>query len=309
MILNRTSRPKLPAIMVGEASQNLIQDVLEQRDLFWGFPRIAKRIVAWGADAAPQVLPHSAVAFAEKDLLERIKLKLRPGESEQRDETEWTIATSTPLPFSSKEVHFGSRTASASAVTLRAEASADACWVESLENGWLFLLPAEERRGWLLAVGDPSEVLLAESRLVSKQIAEVTSPSAGFSCHPRIAHPLCGPGWLACGTAALAFDPICGDGAGNATREAILAAAVIEAACRGGDVASLLAHYRARLLAGFSRHLLQCEQFYQSGHRGAWWKAQLECTRLGLEWCASQQKNASSSQYRLTGFALESLPQ
>ena len=38
---------------------------------------------------------------------------------------------------------------------------------------------------------------------------------------------MCGPGWLSCGTAALSFDPICGDGTGHAVREGILAAAVI----------------------------------------------------------------------------------
>jgi flavin-dependent dehydrogenase len=65
-----------------------------------------------------------------------------------------------------------------------------------------------------------------------------------FSASPRIPAPLCGPGWLACGSAAMGFDPICGDGTAHAVREAILALAVI----RGGDH-GMPAHYEARLTA------------------------------------------------------------
>jgi hypothetical protein len=84
-----------------------------------------------------------------------------------------------------------------------------------------------DHTGWLLAVGDRGETLLAGSRMVSGQIAEITGEPAEFPAHPRIVWPLCGPGWLACGTGALSFDPLCGVGSGHAVREAILAAAVL----------------------------------------------------------------------------------
>ena len=74
--------------------------------------------------------------------------------------------------------------------------------------------------------------------------------------------PLGANSWLACGTAAMAFDPICGDGTAHAIREAILAAAVIRALANGGPADELLAHYEARLTAGFHRHLTLCRQFY-----------------------------------------------
>ena len=44
----------------------------------------------------------------------------------------------------------------------------DACWIESLENGWLFLVP-----GWLLAVGATAEALLGSSRVIAAEIARV----------------------------------------------------------------------------------------------------------------------------------------
>src|SRR5205823_7498746 len=138
-------------------------------------------------------------------------------------------------------------------------------------------------------------------------LISVRESGGDFPVAPRIASPLCGPGWLACGSAALAFDPICGDGTAHAIREAILAAAVIRAAAQGEDTESLLAHYRARLTAGFQRHLLLCREFYSSGGPGEWWRSQCAALDRGLEWCAGQMRGLPPFRYRLDGFELTHL--
>ena len=46
-------------------------------------------------------------------------------------------------------------------------------------------------------------VLLAESRLVRMQILGRGNCRSEFPAYPRILSPLCGPGWLACGTTAM----------------------------------------------------------------------------------------------------------
>jgi hypothetical protein len=103
----------------------------------------------------------------------------------------------------------------------------------------------------------------------------------------------------------MAFDPLCGDGVGNAIREAILCAAVVRAAARGEPCADLLAHYRARLVAGFRRHLQLCEVFYRSGGRGQWWESERAALRKGIEWCARELAAHREFRYRLHGFDLE----
>jgi flavin-dependent dehydrogenase len=197
--------------------------------------------------------------------------------------------------------------ATASAVKLKTGHDAHACWIESLDNGWLFLLPVGEQSAWLLSVGGLLDKMLAESRLVADQIVEVNASPGKFPAHPRIADPLCGEGWLACGTAALGFDPLCGDGAGNAVREAILASAAVSAIADGADVAAVLAHYRTRLLGGFKRHLEICQEFYSRGRRGDWWDQEMAALQLGVEWATQELANAPASRYRLNGFALEAL--
>ena len=49
----------------------------------------------------------------------------------------------------------------------------------------------------------------------------------------------------------MSFDPLCGEGAAHALREALLAAAVIRGAAKGYSVEKLLAHYRRDSCKGF----------------------------------------------------------
>jgi len=306
-LVERVARPKVPAIMLTGATQHLLQDVFQRDDIFAGAPAIDKRIVTWGPEARPVTLPHSAVVISEQTLLDRLRPRLAGHADQYTQEVEWRILTARRLPASSVERQFGSRMATASAVKLKAGHDAHACWIESLDNGWLFLLPIGEQGAWLLSVGGLLDELLARSRLVADQIAEVDASPGKFPAHPRIADPLCEEGWLACGTAALGFDPLCGDGAGNAVREAILASAAVRAIADGADVSAVLAHYRTRLLGGFIRHLEICQEFYSRGRCGDWWDHEIAALQLGIEWSRQQLADAPASRYRLNGFTLEAL--
>ena len=306
--LDRTDRPRLPVIMLGDAAVALIRDVFGQSDLLRGLPRVEKRVVAWGPDADPIVVDHSAIVVSEVDLLDSLRASLGPIPSIDNDaRSAWTIFSSRPLPPDAIEHRFGSRRAWAAPVELKEEGGPLACCIESLEAGWLFLIPNSPAAGWLLSVGTRPDKLLGDSRVAASKIQNVHATSAEFPAYPRIFSPLCGPEWLACGTAAMAFDPICGDGTANAIREAILACAVIRAASQSPDQ-ELCSHYQARLTMGFERHLEQCRAFYRSGGSGPWWQAESGAIDDGLEWCAQQLRGRRAFRYRLDGFELHALP-
>lgn len=289
VVFETVERARIPAIMLGEQAQKLIRDVFERDDLFRDSPWIARRVVAWGDGAQPVELAHSAVVISEESLLNSLG-----GCADTSDEADWTIYAAPPLPASTVEHRFGSRMASAMQVNLKADANS--CWIESCEGGWLFLIS-----DWLIGVGASVEELLAGSRFVRQQIAEVGAMTARFPASPRTATPLGGAGWIACGSAAMAFDPICGDGTAHAVREAILASAVIRAADAGEDFSSLLDHYETRLRQGLMRHLGECMKFYGSGGSGEWWGAQRESIGEGIS------IGGGPARYRLIGFDLVSL--
>jgi hypothetical protein len=189
-------------------------------------------------------------------------------------------------------------------VELRPDTPQDACWIESTSAGWLFLLPAANGFGSLIAVG---ETKVGDGRLIASRIAGVQPASGPIPASPRVLEHLTHPGWIACGSAALGFDPISGEGAGNAAREAVLASAVLRAIARGGDPKPLLEHYSARLLAGFLRHLELCRPFYESGGSSAWWRSEREQLDEGIAWTRRRLAQYGRPRYQLKGFELSAL--
>src|SRR5260370_8041343 len=111
--------------------------------------------------------------------------------------------------------------------------------------------------------------------MVEMQIESLNGPTTQFAAYPRILSALYGPGWLACGSAAMAFDPVCGEGASNAVREAILASAVVRAMSKGFAMQDVFAHYSSRLTAGFLRHLEACRHFFVPGDSRAFCQSSL----------------------------------
>lgn len=290
-------RPRLPAILLSQAAQHLIAGVFDKERLFDSLPPVRTRIVAWGAN--PVALPHEAVVVSEADLLSRLAGPEQDACPRPPDVPAWTIHTLTPAESHS----FGSRQATVYAVNLKDDAEPYACWIESLAEGWLFLITNAPGRGWLLAVGDLGANPLGGSSVVGTKIARMGERAGQFPTAPRIAAELCGPAWLACGSAAMAFDPLCGDGTAHAVREAILASAIVAAAAKGEDSTAMCAHYRARLIAAFEKHLAMCLSYYRGAGRHPWWEAQCRAIAEGLSWC--EQRRSHRFAYRLNDFTLE----
>jgi hypothetical protein len=285
------ARPR-PWILISEPSERLLCELATDADLFRDVPRIRKRTVAWGA-ADAVTMTHSAAIVAEQDLLSRLWPKIPEGGSGGA----WSILAAPPVPA---EQHcFGARMAWIAEVVLTnlTNDAREACWIESLEQGWLFLIAGTGSQGSLIAVGAEPAELLKTSRCVAPLIASVGAMQTA-PAYPRIAAPMFGEDWLACGTAAMALDPLCGDGCGHAIREAILASAVL----RGGACQEMLQHYEARLHIAFERHLALCRNFYVTGRAGGWWDGELELLDRGIDWMRA--RSVTTWRYRLEGFDL-----
>ena len=298
----RASRQGVPVILIPEATSSLLAAVFHRENPLAGQPLIRRRIVAWGPDASPVELPHHAYAVSESWLLDRL-WETTPTSGSPPAAPSWTIHASKPPPASAP-LSFGERIAHASAVTLSASAPSGACWIESAAEGWLFLAASGPRRAWLLSVGAEASSLLSSSRLVAHQIESLEPVSASFPSHPRILRELIGPGWLACGSAAMSLDPISGQGAAAAVRESILAAALIRASFLEPAPGALAEHYSNRLLAGFLRHLALTRPFYATGGTGPWWQSALFQLDDAIAWTKSQPALRAIPRFLLRDFDL-----
>ncbi len=300
---SRITRPKLGAVMLSGQTVALLAGIFPSANLVSVGHPIQKRVVAWGQAAEPITLPHSALVISEADLVTRLWEQVQT--PAQSPDGGWKFLSSGAS--SPQQEAFGTRLASVARAVLKRDVDQSACWIESVDSGWLFLLPrGENEAATLIAVGEAPGALLGQSRVVAGLIGALEGPAAEFPAYPRIAVPLCGNGWLACGAAAIGFDPLCGEGTGNAARQAYLATAIIAAVDAGEPVEDLLAHYTSRHMHGFLRHLQMCLGFYQSGGPGSFWQSEAALLQQGIEWAGEVlQEHTKPPTHRLVGRQLE----
>lgn len=296
------TRPPVPALLLSDPALALLRGVFGRPALFADRPRIDRRIVSWGG-SEPVAVPHGAVVISESALTAALFPPQTPPEVAP-ERADFTLHTVAPFPAPDMR-HFGQRSAMAAEMRLTRPEDAAACWVEAVDTGWLFLIPTDAATAWLLAVGAPVEQLLDQSRHIAPRIEPTGRYSSAFETCPRMLATLAGPDWLACGTAAIAFDPICGDGTAQAIREAIIATAAITAIAAGGDRDALLLHYESMLIAAMRRHLQLSLPFYESGGTGLWWREQRDALLDGYDGCTSRLALLPEPRYQLRDFRLE----
>lgn len=293
----------VPLVMLSEAALALLRDLFGRPDLFDGRVPITRRIVAWGGSELA-IMPHRAVVVSGAELAAELSL---PPLAAPDGDVFFTLRGAPPFPDGVLR-HFGRRAATAAAVDLAPRADGQACHVEAIESGWLFLIPCGEGKAWLLGVGDTLDALLGQSRLVATQVGNLGAIAARFETAPRMLESLTGHDWLACGTRAIAFDPICGDGTAQAARESVLAAAVIAGIREDGDGgagrAALLGHYQSMLLAAMRRHLQISLPFYRSGGGSPWWREQAAAVAEGYAWCTARLATMPEPRFVLRGTRL-----
>lgn len=293
-----------PVVMIGDQARALLGDVFAAHaplgEALAGAHPITRRVVCWG-DGAAQSFPHAGVVI-DGATLEQAFPALAPV-------SQAPVAMTLRAGSGEAMQVWGTREAIGAPVTLAPAADRGAVMVEALAAGWLFLMPRDAGQGWLLAVGCTPEDGLAQSRLIAPAVAMVASATARFETAPRLAHSLVGADWLALGSGAIGFDPVCGDGTAMAVRAGLLAGAVA-AAMAGADMpmldpgvdgAALIGHYRAMLIAAMRRHLAACLPFYQRGGTGAWWQDQAEALARGHAWCTRELAQAGEPRFVLAG--------
>ncbi len=140
--------------------------------------------------------------------------------------------------------------------------------VEACPDGWwytaplpggtrvvTFLTDIDLAREMGLPDDDAWHRVLARTRWVKRSVVDVTACLVR-SADSRILAPMTGPGWLATGDAAMAFDPLSSLGITKGLRSGILASFAAADALCGGDPAASLARYEAlhqREWAGYLR--------------------------------------------------------
>jgi len=198
-------------------------------------------------------------------------------------------------------------------VTLAEHCASEACWMETVSDGWVFLAPIEAGRAVLQAMvphspGDPEDTLRrlhAETRLISRRVDELAGWVSVFAAAPQCSDPLLGHRWIAIGDAAIALDPVSGDGTGHGLRGAILATSVIEAIASGCPDRSYLDHYHTRLVEAFQVHLQRCLAHYSTAFSSPAWLEECTTTARALQ---AMSSSGPPPQFRYALHGLHLMP-
>jgi hypothetical protein len=281
-------------LMLGEPTVALLARLWNDPSLFAGARPIGARAVSWGAKPEFETLPAPGIAIAAADLARRLAARLDLPQNVASDDREaaWIVdaRTGSTHQDSAAPTHaFGRRHASIAQASLRANSRTDVCVMESLERGWVFLLPIGAGQAALQFVSVPeapalpgSSEVVAATRMIGNAIENV-DPWTGFvPCMPRARLPPARPGQIAIGEVALAFDPISGDGVGHALRSVVLAATVLQAIADGEPVQKCLDDYANTLRRAMTQHLSICLGLYADAPRAGGWREEVVAMKSGI---------------------------
>jgi 2-polyprenyl-6-methoxyphenol hydroxylase-like FAD-dependent oxidoreductase len=196
---------------------------------------------------------------------------------------DWIVHAGGRDAVSGESIAFGRRCGVAVSVKLTASAHTGRAVMESVPGGWLFVIPRGLGRGTLQAVFSGQIVepcadlraLLAHSRVTSALVEEIVGEPTGFAAMPRLAITPCTSRSIAVGDAAVALDPLSGNGVGSGLRGAILATAVLDAAGRDAAPQACFDHYAQRLREAMRSHVQSCVDFYRRAAYATGWRAEI----------------------------------
>ena len=295
-----------PTLVLNDITCDLLQDIWQLEDKFWqNFYVLNQRRIRWGTEASVLnigqlsmvINGNCLVKLLEERLLQVYKQQVYLNESPPKlDEStifdfrhDWVVDAGGRKSViaqnlgKGKRHMFGHRCILSTEVKLSKDSEQNACWMETVADGWMFLVPLGERRALLQCMvpivrEKPSQMLmhsLEGSQTIKSLVDNFLSSIAVFSAFPQMLTSLCEHQWIAVGDAAISFDPISGDGTGYAIRGAILATSVMNSIAFQ-DLANnqYLHHYTQRLHKTFVSHLQQCLKYYSAAFSSSIWKAE-----------------------------------
>jgi hypothetical protein len=275
-------------LLLGQATANLVAALWSDPTLFRGAHRIRERAVCWNRRNGMEPVAAPGLVIAADELVRRLASRLTTENNGQDPPPLWIVNARAPqageFPSALREI--GRRQAWIAPATLAPKALRDRCLMESVEGGWLFLLPASAERADLQYVSLPShspppapEIVIEKTAMICHALSDIAPWRSPLACMPKVHLMPAQPGELAVGEGALAFDPISGDGVGHALRSVVLAATTLDAIAKGQPADECLSEYAATLHRAMAHHLKICLELYDNAMQDPGWRAEIATMR------------------------------
>lgn len=298
-----------PVVIISRLNADLLLELWHADEkLFMGAHRLQGRVVQWEDAAAPThtatpafVMPVDVLQARLADLAREAGICFIAPEHVDPARYDWVVHAGGREAAAGESIAFGRRRGVVVSVKLTPRARTDRALIESVPGGWLFVIPRGLGRGVLQAVfsdqiANPRaqlRTLLAHSRVTSALVEEIVDDPAGFAAMPRLAMTPCASGSIDVGDAAVALDPMSGNGVGSGLRSAILATAVLDAAAGDPMPQDCFDHYTQRLRKTMRSHVQSCVEFYGRAAHADGWRAEIGMMTEALQRLPSEPDAAA----------------
>jgi hypothetical protein len=278
-------------LLLGQATANLLAALWSDPALLRGAHRIRERAVYWNRGKAVAPVAAPGLVMAADELVRRLASRATIATSSRGSAPGWIVSAQAPQAGASSPAmrEIGRRHAWIAHATLAQAALRDRCLMESIDDGWLFLLPVGAGNADLQYVSLPSdapppapEFVIEKTTMIRQALSGIAPWRRPIACMPKVHLAPARRGVLAVGEGALAFDPISGDGVGHALRSVVLAATTLDAMATGRPVGDCLNDYAATLHRAMAHHLRICLDLYDNTMFGPGWRSECDAMRAAL---------------------------
>jgi hypothetical protein len=299
--------PAIPFLTLDSSALDLLADIFgESIRTFPGY-EISDRFVVQHHDRAVSHVRQPLCIIEAREILNRIRSK---SALDCTGDAPPQAVIRTAGMGGSRLIASGRRVAYIFRGAVSGRPAAQASIFEFMPDGWIFWAPLSGRSGvcqFVLprASGDSHDLcrgMLEDSVLLSRCVILDETIGGPLDCAASLNLDLAGTDWIACGGAALRYDPISGSGTATALRSAILACAVLRAINAASDPGPFVAHYAARLSAAFRQHVETCERLYSQAQFSSSWDD--EFTEMWRAIRESENQFPRELQFRLENYSL-----
>lgn len=224
-----------------------------------------------------------------------------------REEADWRFVATATAADAAMVLSGGARSAVSVPVALHPGANTEAMTVAAAAAGWSSLIPTGATSAHLFAVGAGAiiargawfEELVAET--VRAEISDFIGPAAILDAAPRLhAAPWRDRGRILVGTAAIAWDPLSGDGVGVGIRTAHMAAVAADNAVSRAEPEPLKTFYADRLARAMRAHLEALLTLYAETPFAKHWTVERDAMRYMADALRVRLERAETRQYAIS---------
>jgi 2-polyprenyl-6-methoxyphenol hydroxylase-like FAD-dependent oxidoreductase len=282
-----SSPPSGPSqcLVLDETAIRLVRDQFGV-EMFQGAHQLRVRSVKWGSEDRRVFEP--ALAVRRSTLLERMERSVGTagyGSRRPSASPDWSLfAARGAAPASRSETRYGRRVALSCEIAVPNLPDPSNSRVEVIDTAWLYCFPIGDNRACLqVTIPDSPDLppdrfmanILQKSRFLCDLVHGIDTPVSVLDSAPAVSRPLTGMHWISIGSAAVRFDPLCGDGTAQSMRTGLLAAAAVMLAISRNMPTQAVEHYAQRVEGTVGAHLRACSAFYGTAGFGASWKDEL----------------------------------